>query len=75
MVGWRSALRIARLRSGKSLRAVARATGLSPAHLSRLECDPEHYPSLPVARMLARHFGATIEALFPDEVDERQERA
>lgn len=56
-------LRAMRRRSGQTLEAAARHSGLSPAHLSRLETG-RRQPSLPVLLLLARIYGTTVSELL-----------
>lgn len=64
-------LRALRTRSGLTLEAAAARTGLSPAHLSRLETG-HRTPSLPMLLALARTYGTTVSDLLgevPPESD------
>ena len=56
-------LRDLRRRRGLTLEAAARARGLSPAHLSRLETG-RRQPSLPMLLALARIYGTTVSELL-----------
>ncbi|MFI6349087.1 helix-turn-helix domain-containing protein [Streptomyces sp. NPDC050560] len=56
-------LRDLRRRAGLTLEAAARAAGLSPAHLSRLETG-NRQPSLPMLLTLARVYGTTVSGLL-----------
>jgi transcriptional regulator with XRE-family HTH domain len=56
-------LRVLRRRAGLTLEAAARAAGLSPAHLSRLETG-RRQPSLPMLLGLARIYGTTVAELL-----------
>jgi transcriptional regulator with XRE-family HTH domain len=56
-------LRALRRRAGLTLEAAARAAGLSPAHLSRLETG-QRQPSLPMLLGLARIYGTTVSGLL-----------
>ncbi|MFI8191185.1 helix-turn-helix domain-containing protein [Streptomyces sp. NPDC085946] len=56
-------LRALRRRSSLTLEAAARAAGLSPAHLSRLETG-QRQPSLPMLLALARIYGTTVAELL-----------
>ncbi|GHF78012.1 helix-turn-helix domain-containing protein [Streptomyces thermodiastaticus] len=58
-----SQLRVLRRRASLTLEAAARAAGLSPAHLSRLETG-QRQPSLPVLLALARTYGTTVSELL-----------
>ncbi|MFF3445825.1 helix-turn-helix domain-containing protein [Streptomyces sp. NPDC002667] len=64
--------RLRALRRGVSLtlEAAARAAGLSPAHLSRLETG-QRQPSLPMLLTLARVYGTTVSELLGEAVPER----
>ncbi len=63
-------LRALRRRAGLTLEAAARAAGLSPAHLSRLETG-HRQPSLPMLLALARIYGTTVSELLGETVPER----
>lgn len=63
-------LRILRRRASLTLEAAARAAGLSPAHLSRLETG-RRQPSLPMLLALARVYGTTVSELLGETVAER----
>ncbi|GGW10220.1 DNA-binding protein [Streptomyces capoamus] len=63
-------LRALRRRAGLTLEAAARAAGLSPAHLSRLETG-HRQPSLPMLLALARVYGTTVSELLGETVAER----
>jgi len=56
-------LRGLRRRASLTLEAAARAAGLSPAHLSRLETG-QRQPSLPMLLALARIYGTTVSELL-----------
>lgn len=56
-------LRALRRRAGLTLETAARRSGLSPAHLSRLETG-HRQPSLPVLLGLARVYGTTVSDLL-----------
>ncbi len=56
-------LRELRRRAALTLEAAARAAGLSPAHLSRLETG-QRQPSLPMLLALARVYGTTVSELL-----------
>ncbi|KOG29302.1 helix-turn-helix domain-containing protein [Streptomyces resistomycificus] len=56
-------LRALRRRASLTLEAAARAAGLSPAHLSRLETG-QRQPSLPMLLGLARVYGTTVSELL-----------
>ncbi|MEU6574728.1 XRE family transcriptional regulator [Streptomyces sp. NPDC046805] len=60
-------LRSLRRRAGLTLEAAARAAGLSPAHLSRLETG-QRQPSLPMLLALARIYGTTVSELLGETV-------
>jgi transcriptional regulator with XRE-family HTH domain len=60
-------LRALRRRAGLTLEAAARAAGLSPAHLSRLETG-NRQPSLPMLLALARVYGTTVSELLGETV-------
>ncbi|MFE2263773.1 helix-turn-helix domain-containing protein [Streptomyces griseosporeus] len=62
-------LRALRRRAGLTLEAAARAAGLSPAHLSRLETG-QRQPSLPMLLALARIYGTTVSELLGETVAE-----
>ncbi|MGR6974106.1 helix-turn-helix domain-containing protein [Streptomyces cynarae] len=63
-------LRALRRRAGLTLEAAARAAGLSPAHLSRLETG-RRQPSLPMLLALARIYGTTVSELLGETVADR----
>ncbi|MET8569265.1 XRE family transcriptional regulator [Streptomyces sp. NPDC004783] len=63
-------LRALRRRAGLTLEAAARAAGLSPAHLSRLETG-QRQPSLPMLLALARVYGTTVSALLGETAVDR----
>ncbi|WP_420719068.1 helix-turn-helix domain-containing protein [Streptomyces sp. WM6386] len=63
-------LRALRHRASLTLEAAARAAGLSPAHLSRLETG-QRQPSLPMLLALARIYGTTVSELLGETVTER----
>ncbi|WNM31614.1 XRE family transcriptional regulator [Streptomyces sp. Li-HN-5-11] len=63
-------LRALRRRAALTLEAAARAAGLSPAHLSRLETG-QRQPSLPVLLTLARVYGTTVAALLGETAPDR----
>lgn len=63
-------LRELRRRASLTLEAAARAAGLSPAHLSRLETG-QRQPSLPMLLALARIYGTTVSELLGETVAER----
>ncbi|MEU6372931.1 XRE family transcriptional regulator [Streptomyces sp. NPDC046909] len=63
-------LRALRRRAALTLEAAARAAGLSPAHLSRLETG-QRQPSLPMLLALARVYGTTVSELLGETVTER----
>ncbi|MFJ1807602.1 MULTISPECIES: helix-turn-helix domain-containing protein [unclassified Streptomyces] len=63
-------LRALRRRATLTLEAAARAAGLSPAHLSRLETG-QRQPSLPMLLALARVYGTTVSELLGETVAER----
>ncbi|MEU6102843.1 helix-turn-helix domain-containing protein [Streptomyces flaveolus] len=56
-------LRALRRRAALTLESAARAAGLSPAHLSRLETG-QRQPSLPMLLSLARIYGTTVSELL-----------
>jgi transcriptional regulator with XRE-family HTH domain len=60
-------LRALRRRTSLTLEAAARAAGLSPAHLSRLETG-QRQPSLPMLLALARIYGTTVSELLGETV-------
>jgi transcriptional regulator with XRE-family HTH domain len=60
-------LRALRRRAALTLEAAARAAGLSPAHLSRLETG-QRQPSLPMLLGLARIYGTTVSELLGETV-------
>jgi transcriptional regulator with XRE-family HTH domain len=60
-------LRALRRRASLTLEAAARAAGLSPAHLSRLETG-RRQPSLPMLLALARIYGTTVSELLGETV-------
>lgn len=63
-------LRALRRRASLTLEAAARAAGLSPAHLSRLETG-QRQPSLPMLLALARIYGTTVSELLGESVPDR----
>ncbi|MEU9332685.1 XRE family transcriptional regulator [Streptomyces sp. NPDC048290] len=63
-------LRALRRRASLTLEAAARAAGLSPAHLSRLETGGRQ-PSLPMLLALARVYGTTVSELLGETVPDR----
>ncbi|MFE7650536.1 XRE family transcriptional regulator [Streptomyces phaeoluteigriseus] len=63
-------LRALRRRASLTLEAAARAAGLSPAHLSRLETG-QRQPSLPMLLALARVYGTTVSELLGERVADR----
>ncbi|MDF3303163.1 helix-turn-helix domain-containing protein [Streptomyces tropicalis] len=63
-------LRALRRRAALTLEAAARAAGLSPAHLSRLETG-QRQPSLPMLLSLARIYGTTVSELLGETVSDR----
>ncbi|GHK02129.1 helix-turn-helix domain-containing protein [Streptomyces sp. NPDC003753] len=63
-------LRALRRRAGLTLEAAARAAGLSPAHLSRLETG-RRQPSLPMLLALARIYSTTVSELLGETVADR----
>ncbi|KPI17982.1 transcriptional regulator, XRE family with cupin 2 sensor [Actinobacteria bacterium OK074] len=63
-------LRALRRRAGTTLEAAARAAGLSPAHLSRLETG-QRQPSLPMLLALARVYSTTVSELLGETVADR----
>ncbi|MEU0738896.1 XRE family transcriptional regulator [Streptomyces sp. NPDC006134] len=63
-------LRALRRRAGLTLEAAARAAGLSPAHLSRLETG-QRQPSLPMLLALARIYATTVSELLGETVADR----
>ncbi|MFJ4814878.1 helix-turn-helix domain-containing protein [Streptomyces sp. NPDC088801] len=63
-------LRALRRQASLTLEAAARAAGLSPAHLSRLETG-QRQPSLPMLLALARIYGTTVSELLGETVAER----
>ncbi|MFB9463382.1 helix-turn-helix domain-containing protein [Streptomyces cinereospinus] len=63
-------LRDLRRRASLTLEAAARAAGLSPAHLSRLETG-RRQPSLPMLLALARVYGTTVSELLGETVADR----
>ncbi|MGW3493504.1 helix-turn-helix domain-containing protein [Streptomyces sp. NPDC001020] len=63
-------LRALRRRASLTLEAAARAAGLSPAHLSRLETG-QRQPSLPMLLALARIYGTTVSELLGEAVADR----
>ncbi|MGW5635358.1 helix-turn-helix domain-containing protein [Streptomyces sp. NPDC003832] len=63
-------LRALRRRAALTLEAAARAAGLSPAHLSRLETG-RRQPSLPMLLALARVYGTTVSDLLGEAVADR----
>ncbi|MFH9586560.1 helix-turn-helix domain-containing protein [Streptomyces luteogriseus] len=60
-------LRALRRQASLTLEAAARAAGLSPAHLSRLETG-QRQPSLPMLLALARVYGTTVAELLGETV-------
>ncbi|MBQ0825813.1 helix-turn-helix domain-containing protein [Streptomyces tagetis] len=64
-------LRALRRRAALTLEAAARAAGLSPAHLSRLETG-QRQPSLPMLLSLARVYGTTVSDVLGETTAERQ---
>ncbi|MEU5278154.1 helix-turn-helix domain-containing protein [Streptomyces asoensis] len=63
-------LRSLRRRAALTLEAAARAAGLSPAHLSRLETG-QRQPSLPMLLALARVYGTTVSELLGERAPDR----
>ncbi|MET7684747.1 XRE family transcriptional regulator [Streptomyces sp. NPDC005423] len=63
-------LRELRRRASLTLEAAARAAGLSPAHLSRLETG-HRQPSLPMLLALARVYGTTVSDLLGETAADR----
>ncbi|GGS87660.1 DNA-binding protein [Streptomyces daghestanicus] len=63
-------LRALRRRASLTLETAARAAGLSPAHLSRLETG-QRQPSLPMLLALARIYGTTVSELLGETAVER----
>jgi len=63
-------LRALRRGASLTLEAAARAAGLSPAHLSRLETG-QRQPSLPMLLALARIYGTTVSELLGETVADR----
>ncbi|WP_055494171.1 helix-turn-helix domain-containing protein [Streptomyces sp. TP-A0356] len=63
-------LRALRRRASLTLEVAARAAGLSPAHLSRLETG-QRQPSLPMLLALARIYGTTVSELLGETVADR----
>ncbi|MEU0072312.1 XRE family transcriptional regulator [Streptomyces sp. NPDC006332] len=63
-------LRGLRRHASLTLEAAARAAGLSPAHLSRLETG-QRQPSLPMLLALARVYGTTVSDLLGETAVER----
>lgn len=63
-------LRALRRRAALTLESAARAAGLSPAHLSRLETG-QRQPSLPMLLALARIYATTVSDLLGETVTER----
>ncbi|MDR6980295.1 transcriptional regulator with XRE-family HTH domain [Streptomyces sp. 3330] len=63
-------LRALRRRAALTLEAAARAAGLSPAHLSRLETG-QRQPSLPMLLALARIYGTTVSELLGETSADR----
>jgi transcriptional regulator with XRE-family HTH domain len=63
-------LRALRRQAALTLEAAARAAGLSPAHLSRLETG-QRQPSLPMLLALARVYGTTVSQLLGETVADR----
>ncbi|MEN3583439.1 XRE family transcriptional regulator [Streptomyces sp. ZYX-F-203] len=64
-------LRELRRRAALTLESAARAAGLSPAHLSRLETG-RRQPSLPMLLGLARIYGTTVSDLLGERGGDRQ---
>ncbi|MGW1042215.1 helix-turn-helix domain-containing protein [Streptomyces sp. NPDC002547] len=64
-------LRALRRRASLTLEAAARAAGLSPAHLSRLE-TAQRQPSLPMLLALARIYGTTVSELLGETVADQE---
>ena len=60
-------LRALRRQAALTLESAARAAGLSPAHLSRLETG-QRQPSLPMLLALARVYGTTVAELLGETV-------
>ncbi|MET9443801.1 XRE family transcriptional regulator [Streptomyces sp. NPDC006610] len=60
-------LRALRRQASLTLESAARAAGLSPAHLSRLETG-HRQPSLPMLLALARVYGTTVSELLGETV-------
>ncbi|WP_406005679.1 XRE family transcriptional regulator [Streptomyces sp. NBC_00637] len=63
-------LRSLRRRAALTLETAARAAGLSPAHLSRLETG-QRQPSLPMLLALARVYGTTVSELLGETSADR----
>jgi transcriptional regulator with XRE-family HTH domain len=63
-------LRALRRRAALTLETAARAAGLSPAHLSRLETG-QRQPSLPMLLALARIYGTTVSELLGETAADR----
>ncbi|WP_018566810.1 helix-turn-helix domain-containing protein [Streptomyces sp. PsTaAH-124] len=63
-------LRALRRRASLTLEVAARAAGLSPAHLSRLETG-QRQPSLPMLLSLARVYGTTVSELLGESAADR----
>ncbi|MFJ5209969.1 helix-turn-helix domain-containing protein [Streptomyces nigra] len=63
-------LRALRRQAALTLESAARAAGLSPAHLSRLETG-QRQPSLPMLLALARVYGTTVGELLGERVPDR----
>ncbi|MFD9394427.1 helix-turn-helix domain-containing protein [Streptomyces sp. NPDC060000] len=63
-------LRALRRRAALTLEVAARAAGLSPAHLSRLETG-QRQPSLPMLLALARIYGTTVSELLGETAPDR----
>ncbi|MEU0673664.1 XRE family transcriptional regulator [Streptomyces sp. NPDC006172] len=63
-------LRSLRRQAALTLEAAARAAGLSPAHLSRLETG-RRQPSLPMLLTLARVYGTTVSDLLGETAADR----
>ncbi|MBK3627740.1 helix-turn-helix domain-containing protein [Streptomyces asoensis] len=63
-------LRSLRRRAALTLESAARAAGLSPAHLSRLETG-QRQPSLPMLLALARVYGTTVSELLGETAPDR----
>ena len=63
-------LRALRRQAALTLESAARAAGLSPAHLSRLETG-QRQPSQPMLLALARVYGTTVGELLGERVPDR----